>query len=307
MTTTPRSHRTRRIALAIAALAALTVTAGCAGSDSDSSSSGDVSRSEPEVAASAGAGDSDAGGALAARPEAAAADVRAAADLDGPAVISTGMISLLAEDVGAARLEVRKILDGYRGTLSEQETTTGDGGVVTAARLVLRVPSNRFTDATSDLEKVATLTASTSTGEDVSTEVVDVEARIRAQRKSVSRIEALLAQADSLEQIVTIEGQLTSRQSELDALLARQGQLADQASQSTITVYIEQADEETDEPDEDTAGGFLGGLSDGWDSFLTGGGAVLTVVGFALPWLLLLLLLAVPTRFLLRRRLRATA
>lgn len=308
MTTTTRARRTRRISLTIAALAAITVTAGCAGSDSDSQTSGDISRSEPDAAASAGPGDSDAGGALAERADAPAADVRAAADLDAPAVISTGTVTLEAEDVGAARLEVRKILDTYGGTLSDQETTTGDEGVVTSTRLVLRVPSARFADATADLEGVATLTGSTSTGEDVSTEVVDVEARIRAQRKSVSRIEALLAQADSLEQIVTIEGQLTSRQSELDALLARQGQLADQTSQSTITVYIEQVDEEpTEETEKDDAGGFLGGLDDGWDSFLTGGGAVLTLVGFALPWLVLILLVAVPTRFLLRRRPRATA
>lgn len=317
-TTSRRTPRTRLL-LAIAAVAAVAATAGCAGSgDGDDERSADVASSHD-----------DAGGAALEEPAApqggpmdgkAAQDAAATApdgevardpakqlEVAGQSVISTGTISLESKDVGDARVEVRKVIDKYQGTLAEQETTTGDKGEVTSARLVFRVPAARFADATLDLEGIATLTSSTSSGQDVSTEVVDVEARIRAQRKSVSRIEALLARAESLEQIVTIESQLSSRQAELDALLARQTYLADQTSQSTINVYIQQPDKDSDEPDDDTADGFLGGLRDGWDSFVSGFGAVLTVVGFALPWLALLLLIGIPARVLLRRRGRATA
>lgn len=314
MTKTPRT----RFLLAIAAVAAIAATAGCAGSgdgDGDSAMSdtqasrddagvADEAPAMPEGGPAAGLVDADAQDAAATAPD---AEAGKQLEIAGPSVISTGTVSLEAKDVGDARTEVRKVIDKYQGTLAEQETTTGEKGEVTSARLVFRVPSARFADATLDLEGIATLTSSTSSGQDVSTEVVDVEARIRAQRKSVSRIEALLARAESLEQIVTIESQLSSRQAELDSLLARQTYLADQTSQSTINVYIQQPDNDSDEPEEDTADGFIGGLRDGWDSFVTGFGAVLTVVGFALPWLVLLLLIGIPTRVLLRRRGRATA
>lgn len=309
MTNTPRT----RLLLALAAVATVAATAGCSGSSSSDSAETTSSRDdggaslveEPVADGDMSAED---------RGDAAAFDVGAPApdeqadkngDLDAPAVISTGTVSLESADVGEARFEVRKIVDRFRGTVTEHETTTGDEGEITTARLVLRVPSARFSEVTAELEEVATLTDSTSASQDVSTEVVDVEARIRAQSKSVARIEALLARAENLQQIVTIESQLSSRQAELDALLSRQTYLKDQTSQSTITVYIEQPDERSDDPD-DTDDGFLGGLRDGWDSFVTGFGAVLTVVGFLVPWLVLLLLIGIPTRLLLKRRTRAS-
>lgn len=305
-------HPTRtRISVTLAGLAALLALAGCSGSDADRGAT-TSSLSDADAEAGGSQREEPAEGAVPEPADAAVADTQSLAekqpqpagqaDPAAPAVISTGTVSLEAEDVGRARLDVRKIVDTYRGTVTEQETTTGEKGEVSTARLVLRVPSARFADATADLEDVATLTGSTSSGEDVSTQVIDIEARVRAQRKSVERIEALLARAESLQQVVSIESQLARRQADLDSLVAQQTWLADQTSLSTINVYIEQPAEETEEDGEETADGFLGGLSEGWDSFVAGGVAVLTVLGFVLPWLVLLTLLALPVWLLLRRR-----
>ncbi|NHA00469.1 DUF4349 domain-containing protein [Nocardioides sp. W3-2-3] len=95
---------------------------------------------------------------------------------------------------------------------------------------------------------------------------------------------------------------LADRQANLDALVARQRDLADKTSLSTITVSIEQADRDGTTKDDDTAGGFLGGLRDGWDAFTGGVVVTLTVLGFALPWLILVAALGVPLWWALRRR-----
>ncbi len=202
--------------------------------------------------------------------------------------------------MGDVRFDVRRVVDQNGGAVTEQETATGDGGEVTTARLVLRVPSDRFEKTQAALEELATLTDSTSAEDDVSTEVVDVAARVRAQRKSVARIEALLARATDLQQIVSIEGQLASRQAELDSLVSRQTYLADQTKMSTITVYVEQLEEEKAEDEEET--GFASGLEDGWNSFVDGLVVALTVVGFLLPWLILVAVLGLPVWLVLRRR-----
>lgn len=304
-----------RICVALAGLAALVALAGCSASDFDSGTAsttaelsdakgpeqdGDAADggAQPEIAADASAPVDDVMDQSQARTDEQPGKV----DPASPAVISTGTVSLEAEDVAQTRFDVRKVVDTFRGTLTEQETTTGEKGEMTTARLVLRVPSARFADATAALEQVATLTASTSAGEDVSTEVIDVAARVRAQRRSVERIETLLARAENLQQVVSIENQLARRQADLDSLVARQAWLADQTSLSTITVYVEQPDAKDDEPDDETADGFLVGLNDGWDSFVAGGVVVLTVLGFALPWLLVLSVLGLPLWLLLRRR-----
>ncbi|WGX98011.1 DUF4349 domain-containing protein [Nocardioides sp. L-11A] len=306
MHTSPRPSP-RRTSLVLAGIATVVALAGCSSSD-DAGDSGDLDASSAGVMASepdaAGAADAEAPAAVAADADAGAdgtAGSAKAAAAQQPAVIATGTVSLEAEDVARARMRVRAVVDAHQGTVGEQETTTGEKGELTTARLVLRVPSDRFDDAVTALEDVATPTGTTTNAQDVSAEVVDVDARIRAQRKSVARIEALLARAASIEQIVAIEAQLASRQADLDALESRQRWLADQTGMSTITVYVEQPATEQD-AEEDTADGFLGGLAKGWDAFVDGLGAVLVVVGFLVPWLVLGAAVGVPAWLLVRRR-----
>lgn len=294
-----RTNQRSRYLLATVALAAAFTTGACASGGSDDSGG---SRAEPAIA-----GDhkrADAGGAMA--PEAAqdggVVDKAAAQEVTGPqqpAIIATGTVSLEADDVAAARLDVQKIVDRYRGTVTQQETTTDDDGDLATARIVLRVPSDRFDEAVSEFEKVATLTGSTTGSEDVTTEVIDVDARVRAAEKSVRRIEALLAQATDLRQVISIESELSQRQADLDSLKSRQQWLADQTSLSTITVYLEQTSPpEKEEPD---GSGFLGGLAQGWDSFLGGLVVALTVLGFLVPWLVAAALVVVPLMVWVRR------
>lgn len=290
----------RRTALALAGIATLVALAGCSSSEGSGDSAG---RTEKVASADVGMSAVQDPGAAPVADDA-SRDAATAPTVQQPAVISTGTVSLEAKDVARTRLQVRKVVDAHRGTVGEQETTTGEKGELATARLVLRVPSEVFDDVVAALEEVATPTGTTTTSEDVTAEVVDVDARIRAQRKSVQRIESLLARAETIEQIVAIEAQLASRQADLDALESRQQWLADQTSMSTITVYVERPAARHDRED-DTADGFLGGLAQGWDAFVDGLSAVLLVVGFLVPWLALLAVLAVPTGLVLRRRRRA--
>lgn len=296
-----------RLALALAGAATLVALAGCSGGEASDAGSGRNEDSAKGYAAPAAESPAppDALSDLSAQDASGQSDAKAAArkepDAAQPAVISTGTVSLEDEDVARARLEVRKIVDRFRGTVSEQETVTGEKGEVASARLVLRVPADRFDEVVAALEDVATLTDSSTSSEDVSGEVVDVEARIRAQRKSVERIETLLARAETIEQVVAVETQLARRQADLDALVSRQKWLADQTGMSTVSVYLQQPPKKDDGRDDDKDG-FLGGLQRGWDSFVDGLGGAALVLGFALPWLIVLALLGAPLAWLLRRR-----
>ena len=317
--------RTRRLPASLAAataVAALTLLSGCSSSGSDggdSAGTADAAVAADKPADLSGANERDAladdsVGAFESTVDdadsAGGADSLEAVDpskdaarvAPGTSVIRTGTVSLEADDVEKTRFEVRKVVDTYRGTVTEQETTTGDEGEMSTARLVVRVPSASFEDATRELELVATLLSSNTAGEDVSTEVIDVDARIRAQRASVSRVEALLDQATNLQQVISIERQLANRQADLDSLVARQKYLADQTALSTITVTVEQPEEDEPKKKDDDDNGFASGLEDGWDSFVDGLVVALTVLGFLLPWLILVAVLGVPVWLALRRR-----
>jgi len=218
------------------------------------------------------------------------------------AVISTGTVTLRSSDVGQARFDVQKVVDAHRGEISDEQTATDTDGQIDRSRLVIRVPSQFFDEVMNDLGEVAELRSAKRTSEDVTTQVIDIGVRVRAQEESLERIELLLARAQNLRQIIAIESQLSRRQADLDSLKAQQAFLADQTSLSTITVFLEKTEKAT--PAEKDEAGFLAGFERGWDALGRSATVLATGLGAVLPFTVLLLLLGVPTWLLVRSLLR---
>jgi hypothetical protein len=246
--------------------------------------------------------------------EAASADDAAAQDasksgaepVEQPSIISTGSVSLTARDVAAARAAVQHVADTYAGQVTDQETTTSDDKRLGYARMVLRVPARSFARAMADLEKVADLVDSSTTSEDVSTQVIDTEERVKAARASIERIRSLLTRAEKIGDVMAIESQLASREADLNSLLRRQAHLADQTSLATISVSIDRvgaahARQATDHT------GFLAGLRSGWGALRGFAVGAATVAGAVLPWVPVVLLVGVPVWLLVRRARRTSA
>jgi hypothetical protein len=114
----------------------------------------------------------------------------------------------------------------------------------------------------------------------------------------------LLDRAQDLRDIVLIESQLTRRHADLDSLEQRSAYLQDQTSLATITVDI---DHERSAAAQEDRTGFLAGLAAGWHGLVTVAVGLATAAGALLPWLLVLLVLAVPGWPLVRRLRRQRA
>ncbi len=229
-----------------------------------------------------------------------AADTATSVEAEQAKIISTGTVSLVADDVRQARNDVQRVADAYAGHLSDEDTTTDEEGEADYARLVLRIPSSSYDQARTDLEGLADLISSTSSSEDVTTEVRDVDERVKSMRASLERLRTLLGTATKISDIMAIESQVTSREADLESLLSQQAYLADQTSLSTITVDISRQDTASTKQDKRT--GFLTGLASGWDGLTSFGTGAATVTGVLLPWLVVLALLGTPGWLLLRRR-----
>lgn len=206
-------------------------------------------------------------------------------------------IRLRAGSIEDAVSKVRSIASSADGFVGSEHSGKTLGSVS------ISVPSDKLDSVLGRLSKVGEVLSREVSVEDVTEQVADVDSRVRSQRASVARVRALLARAETIGEIVSIESELTSRESELEALLARQQSLAGRVEMSTVQIEIleRKAEKEAEE-----AGGFLSGLSGGWNAFLTVGGALLTALGAMLPFLVAL---AVPVGliwWLIRRRTRAT-
>lgn len=284
-----------------ALLAALLSFSACSGSSDSDSSGGAMSGDREQADANAMV---DQSATEAAGPE--GADSTESTE-ESASVINTGSVTLSTPDVEKARFDAQKVVDQHKGKIADEETHTDSDGEMQSSRLVIRVPSADFDTVMTELGEVAQVAESTRSSEDVTTQVIDNKVRIRAQEKSLQRIEALLARATSISEIVAIESKLTSRQAELDSLKQQQAWLADQTSMSTVTLYIEHDEEPSSVTEDDEHPAFVAGLIDGWDALKSIGSGLAVVAGALLPFAVVFVLLGLPLFVLLRRLARRFA
>ncbi len=218
------------------------------------------------------------------------------------AVISTGQVSLRPESISKARAEVMRLVSSWGGTVADEQTSSDQGGRAVESTMTLRVPTARFAEALDAFGKLGKVEQQSRKSEDVTTKVIDTEARVRAAERSIRQIENLLGRAQKLSDIIAVESDLARRQADLDSLKSQQAYLADQTSLSTINVYLSRYDDLRAETDE--ARGFLAGLDSGWTALKGATVILLTVIGAVLPFALVLVVLGVPIWFVVRRWLR---
>lgn len=215
-------------------------------------------------------------------------------------LVRTATIALAAPDVG-------EVVDRARDVAATEGGYTGQEEVrQESATLTLRIPSDRFDQVLDELSDLGEVVSRAQRAEDVTEQVVDLDSRIATQRASVERVRALLAKATTVDEIVRIEEELTTREADLESLQQRRQALGGQAAMSTVTIKVSRTVAAAAPPPEE-AGGFFAGLSDGWGAFLDAGAGTLRVIGAMLPFLLVLGVPAVLALRWWRRRRTATA
>ncbi|MFI7011189.1 DUF4349 domain-containing protein [Streptomyces sp. NPDC050145] len=254
--------------LVVPLLGAVLAVAGC-------SAGGDSGASEKAAAA-----DAKSGGGSAARDGAAAPSGESAArrspKLTGVHIIRTAHLSVRVKDVPQA-LERARSLAEEAGGIVGSETTDRDGHGRERTLVTLRVPQESYADVLERLSGSGKLLERNVTAKDVTDQVVDVDSRIKSQRASVARVRELMDRATKLSDVVTLEGELSNRQAELESLLAQQASLKDRTTLATITLRLTES-APAGAGDGDDGPGFLDALAGGWGAFVS----VLRWIGIAL-------------------------
>ncbi len=216
------------------------------------------------------------------------------------AIVSTGQLTLHSKDIARARGSVFTLVAGWGGTVANEQTGSDSHGRLSDSTMTLRVPTPKFDVAMDALAKVGSVEQQNRSSDDVTTKVIDNQARVRAAERSIASIENLLSRATKLSDIIAIESDLARRQADLDSLKQQEAWLSDQTSLSTITLNLSRPMPSVAKKTE--ARGFLAGLDGGW-SALQGATVVgLTVVGALFPFALLAALVGVPLWLVVRRR-----
>ena len=213
-------------------------------------------------------------------------------------VIRTGYVSMQVDDVTKSAFDVHGLIKKRNGLISSEDTQSS--GDMTYSTITAQIPAADLDAFIADVSALGTVTSVNVNAQDVTTQVVDLDARIKALQTSIDRLTQLLAEASRIEDLLVIETQLSQRQAELDALTAQRTWLGDQVAMSTITVTLSPVTQIADVD----APGFLSGLESGWAAFLSLIMVAVTAIGFFLPFLFVLALIAIPVTIVIVRQAR---
>ncbi|MGW6358875.1 DUF4349 domain-containing protein [Streptomyces sp. NPDC055092] len=267
-----RGIRAAGAVLLVAALALTGCSAGASDSgDSSKAAGGEAAAADRGAAKEAGGGQSDAKSSRREPPK-----------LTGVHIIRTATLTVQVKDVPQALDKARTAAEDAGGMVGD-ETTDRDGRGHERSRVVLRVPQERYEQVLGDLAGTGRLIERNKKSQDVTDQVVDVDSRVKSQRASVARVRELMDKATKLSDVVALEGELSTRESDLEALLAQQASLKDRTSLATITLSLTETPvKPAGHKDEDP--GFTDAVAGGWGAFVTMLRWVAVAVGAVLPF-----------------------
>ena len=209
-------------------------------------------------------------------------------DEPGREIIRNANMSVRVDDVRTAVAGVKAITQQAGGRVSnESVNTTGDA---LYADITVRVPAEALDAVIEQVSALGTVMSVNVFAEDVTAQGADLDARIAALQTSIDRLTQLLATAETTKDLIEIEGELTERQAELDSLTAQREALSELVALSTLSVYLEPSSEAA----QWSPPGFLSGLESGWNALRTTTAGLITVAGFALPFLIVGAIIVVP-------------
>jgi hypothetical protein len=300
-----KEARTMRKALALALLVlAVAFAAGCSSGDEEGAS-GSVPEAAVTNGAATGEDQAAGGGSTEARGVAVSNELPAAEALPGvgPRIIQTASVRL---SVRSGRFqeavdEARSVVAGLGGFVVSSSASQGAGRRLVSGTLVVRVPERSYAQAMRRLAEIGRVEAREESGQDVSQEFVDLQARARHLEAVERQLLELLDRAETVASALAVQSRLNEVQLDLEQTRGRLRFLDDQVTFATISLALHERGPMVAAKDE---GGW--GIVDAWE---TAGHGFVAVVGWifvglatAAPILVLLALAALLGRAALRRR-----
>ncbi len=173
-----------------------------------------------------------------------------------------------------------------QGGFVVSSSTSSTGEAPARAELTLRVPAERFDAARAALAELGEVRSLQVGGDDVTAQLVDLDARLRALRAEEDALNGLLAEAGDIGEVLAVREQLSATRLEIEQLAAQQASLDDRATFSTLRVVLSGPGAVGMQPEP----GLANSLERALDGAVTVVGGMVVVLGYAGPILVLGLL-----------------
>jgi hypothetical protein len=291
----------------ILVVAACLLLAGCTGvgpqaGSGDGGESADLSAGQQ---AAGGASSDGGGGDAASQAGDGGSDTTSVPEAGQRAIIKTGSMVVEVDNFSAARSTIADRVrerGGFVGGSDQRLHRSGNETWVTG-HIVVRVPSDTYGETQALAADQGTVLSEETTTEDVTDQLVDLEARLENLRSRRDRLREFYDEANSTEELLRIEEQLSGVQMEIERLEAQQRSLERRVAYSTIRIELQEPEPGIDQirtqyHEQSLVAVFVGSVN---DVVVFAQASLVTVAG-ALPWLAVAAVPALGLRRLLRGR-----
>ena len=162
------------------------------------------------------------------------------AAVDDAKIIRTGTMSLEVKDVGNALRVARDAIVGLGGYVGASRTA--NDGEQPSAEITYRIPAAKWEAALDILRGLNGLTTKVVTEHteavEVTSQVIDLEARILNLRASETALQGIAAKATRISDVLEVQAQLTETRGQIETLTAQLKDLNDRAGYATLTVQF---------------------------------------------------------------------
>jgi len=157
-----------------------------------------------------------------------------------PKIIKTGTLELVVDDVDVAAEQVENVASTNEGYVERTEVYERTDGTRYAS-ITLRIPVENFSSALEGIKGYALVVEREQvSADDVTEDYVDILARLNNAKAQETRYLAILEQAETVEDILNVERELTYTRELIERYQGQINYLDSQTSLSTITVVLEE-------------------------------------------------------------------
>lgn len=155
------------------------------------------------------------------------------------ALIQTGSIDMRVRDIDKTIDDLLEIANTYDGEVTNRSISRYDDRY--SGYATLQVPSSDFEAALNDVEAIAELIDSISiNADDVSDQLVDIDARLRAAVAEENRYLELLSAANNVEDLLAIERELSRIRTTIERYDAQLASLEDEVAFASLYISMTQ-------------------------------------------------------------------
>jgi uncharacterized protein DUF4349 len=221
----------------------------------------------------------------------------------GPKVIQTASlrVSLVKGRFDQTLDEARSIAASLGGFVVSSSASQRQGQKLERGTLVVRVPARAYADAMERLSDLGRIEARNESGQDVSQEYVDLEARARHLEAVERQLLELLDRADTVAAALAVQSKLNEVQLDLEQTRGRLRFLDDQVTYATISLALHERVADMGAKNDDGWG-----IVEAWEraakGFLAVVGWTFVALATAAPVVLLLVLVWLLARSAARRK-----